>query len=373
MDNDLPRILKALTIVALFVLLSNNVFAATGSNVAAPISLCTSREVVLFSCDIGGKKVSLCGTKVEREKPLLVQYRFGRLGARPELEYPSKATEALSAFDFGTVNNTSGFPLQTISFNIPGAAYDIMTTDQTDYTRWAPFTGVGVTIRGKTTTLLECEQGTISINLAPLKKALGLPADGRLSDTLPKYPLKKDPYPIVHEKRPCGLNCKCEIEYPKISDPAIAADIKKFTKGNCEDDFDETVKKVTATIVRDAYLTLTFSYYGYSHGAAHGSGNEETKLFRKGKDCWKPIDKEDLLNLSPMCQKRINSLLYRQLKSQLSHLDSQEDLLDTAQIAIGSQGLIFSYAQYELGSYAEGPWPVLLSYKALGSCLHLDH
>lgn len=373
MGNDLS-IMRTLilTLFASFVLLLSDAVAAPDSNLARPTSLCSSGEVVLFSCDIGGKKLSLCGIKDGCDRPLLVQYRFGYFGTTPELEYPSKASEALSAFDFGTVDNTSGFPLQSISFNMPGVAYDIMTPDKSDYARWAPFTGVGVTVRGKTTTLLECEKGTISVDLAPLRKALGLPADGRLSDALPKYPLETVPYPIVHKKRPCGSNCKCEIEYPNIGDPVVATEIKAFIKGDCEDG-DETVIRVTATIARVTYLTLSFSHYRYSYGTPHGYAHEGTKLFRKGKKGWEPLKKENLLDLKQKCKERINGLLYRQLKPQrLSHLDSENGLLDSAAIMIGSQGLIFSYGQYELGSYAEGPLPVLLSYKMLGGCLRID-
>jgi len=131
---------------------------------------------------------------------------------------------------------------------------------------------------------------------------------------------------------------------------------------------------VTATIARGAYLTLTFDHFYYSHGAAHGRSNKETKLFRKGKTGWEPLEKKDILDLTQKCDVRIVNLLYRQLKpQQLSELDSHKDnLLDLAKIEIGSQGLIFSYDQYELGAYSEGPWPVLLSYKALGGCLRLD-
>lgn len=372
MSNDLLIIRRSLTLIALFILLLGDAFTAPDSNLAQPTSLCTSGEVILFACDIGGKKLSLCGTTDSINSRLLVQYRFGQFGSIPDLSYPPKASEVSSAFDFGTVDNTSAFPLQTISFNGLGAAYDIMTPDKSDYARWAPFSGVGVTVRGETTKLLKCEKGTISVDLAPLRKALGLPADAPLSDALPKYPFEKAPYPIVHKTRPCGSNSKCEIEYPNIGDPTIAADIKSFTKGNCEDDADESVRSVTATVARSTYLTLSFSHYQYFYGTPHGRTHEETKLFRKGKKGWEPLKKEELLDLSPKCQERINGLLFRQLKPQLSRLDSQEGLLDSAKITIGSRGLSFSYGQYELGSYAEGPWPVLLSYKILGGCLRLD-
>jgi hypothetical protein len=348
-------------------LVLNDAAAAPDSNFAQPTSLCTPEEVVLFSAAIGDKKVSLCGTTEGMNSRLLVQYRFGQVGRTPELEYPSKAAELSSAFDVGTTDNTSGFPLQTISFKRPGAAYDIMTPDESDYVRWAPFTGVGVTVQGKPTQLLKGEEGSVIVNLAPVRKALGLAADASLSESLPKYSLDEKPYPMVCKALPCGSDCRCDIEYPKIRGATVAAEIRSFTeKFNCEGDGNYHGGKVTASIIRGSYLVLSFSYHA-------GWTTVSTKLFHKTKTGWKPLKKEDVLDSTPKCQGKINSLLYRQLKPQLSNLDSQERLLDSADIAIRTQGLSFSYDPYQLGSYAEGPWPVLLSYKMLDGCLRLDH
>lgn len=132
MGNDLSKMAsvgRSLTLIVSFLLLFVNAFAAPPLNASPPTSLCVADEIVLFSCNIGDKKLSLCGTTDGVNSPLLVQYRFGQSGGTPELEYPSKASEPLSAFEFGTMDNTSGFPLQTISFNRPGATYDIMTHD----------------------------------------------------------------------------------------------------------------------------------------------------------------------------------------------------------------------------------------------------
>jgi hypothetical protein len=336
------------------------------SKPAKPTSLCNSEEVVLFSCNIGDKKLSLCGAGGEDNAPLLVQYRFGKVGAKPELEYPSKPSEFLAAFDFNTVRDTN-----IISFARPGAAYDVMIPDKSEYAQ-SLFTGVVVTIGGKTK-LLPCEEGSITVNLAPLKKALGLPPDGHsLSDALPQYPLEKDPYPIIRKKK--SRQCKCVVEYPDISDPVVAADVKAFTRDFCKDGEEcqgsESQGTVTATIVGGAYLTLTFSTRLDYDGAAHPMCHDETKLFRKGKKGWEPIKKEDLFKSTEKCDQRINSLLYRQVRPQLTHLDSLDGLLDRAQIEIGGQGLIFYYRPYEFGSYI-GPAPALLPYKVLGDCLRL--
>ncbi|MGA3282758.1 MAG: hypothetical protein ABSD50_17490 [Smithella sp.] len=377
MSNDLLRIIsvsRLLILVALFLLLSGEAFADHRQNILPPTSLCAAKEIILFSCNIGVKKVSLCGTTGGVNSPLLVQYRFGQARGTPELKYPSEVSEVSSAFYFSTVENTSGFPLETISFDNPGASYDIMTPEESGYAQWAPFTGIGVTVRGKATKLLKCEKDTIIVNLAPLRKTLGLSKDAHLSDALPKYPLEKDLYPIIHKKRPCGSNCKCEIKYPDIADPVIADDINSFIKGNCKKGGGKDLRSITATVARKSYLTLSFSRYQYSQGAAHGYYiGEKIELFHKGSNGWEPFKKGQLLDLSPTCQTRINGLLYRQLKPQLSELTYPQALLDRAMITIGSQGLIFSYDPYDaLEGNAGHPWPILLSYKMLDGCLRFD-
>jgi hypothetical protein len=95
-------------------------------------------------------------------------------------------------------------------------------------------------------------------------------------------------------------------------------------------------------------------------------------LYRKGKEGWQPIDGGDLLDQSALCKALVDSLVYRQLKPQhLGHIDdgtiSQDGISDT-DISIDENGLVFSYEQYSLGAYAEGPWPVHIAYKSLGRC-----
>jgi len=96
--------------------------------------------------------------------------------------------------------------------------------------------------------------------------------------------------------------------------------------------------------------------------------------FHKSKKRWEPLGIENLLDLSPKCRERIDGLLYRILKPlELSYVTDPQGLLGSAQLEIGSQGLIFSYPQYSLGAYAEGPLPVLIPYKMLKSCLRIDN
>lgn len=359
--------------LAISLLLSmSNALASPEEDHAAPLSLCAASEKVIFSCDIGSKKLSLCATGSATDpSSTLVQYRFGKPGNTPELAYPSKPSSPLSSFEFGTIKNTSGFPIETVSFERPGAAYDICTTSKESYARWAPFTGIGVTITGKPTKLLRCKQGTIFVDLEPLKKAIGIAPEDRLSEAIPKLPVEKKPFEIEQTQRPCGSKCECNIEYPVISDSNVSTEIKSFVAGTCENGA-ETSLTVSATMIGDAYLSLSFSDYTYHYGTPHGLTYEHKKTYKKSQNGWKEIAKDELFDSSEKCRNKVNSLLYRRLKPLgLSRLESPEGLLKSAKIEISSQGIIFSYDQYELGAYAEGPHPVLIPYKSLGSCMIL--
>jgi hypothetical protein len=249
-------------VIVLFILLSSTAVAVPNTDGGQPISLCGSGEKVLFSCNIGGKKLSLCGSQLTAGRPLLVQYRFGYPGISPELKYPSEPTTPLLAFDFGTTYDTThGKPLQIISFSRPGATYDIISPDKIltpgQGDEAPPFTGVGVTTPGNEMKLLSCDENTTTINLAPLRTALGLSVDAPLSDSWPEYPFEKASYSMATNNKPCGSDCTCTVTYPIINVPVIERYINSFIDGDCEDGADVT-RIVTASIALGEYLNLSF-------------------------------------------------------------------------------------------------------------------
>lgn len=63
--------------------------AAAGAAQAAPVSLCRPAETVVFACPVGAKIVSVCAG--QGASGGVVQYRFGRPGAPPELKLPDPA------------------------------------------------------------------------------------------------------------------------------------------------------------------------------------------------------------------------------------------------------------------------------------------
>ena len=104
------------------------------SSPAAPASaaptLCAAPELVLFSCaTASGKVISLCGSPDLGELRGSLQYRFGTVGAKPELSYPATPQRPKTAFLSGTIPYSGG-----------GAAY--LTFEISDV-RYTVFTGIG--------------------------------------------------------------------------------------------------------------------------------------------------------------------------------------------------------------------------------------
>ncbi len=70
-------------------------------------SLCTPAETAIFSCAVGGKIVSLCGSRDLSETAGTMIYRYGRKGA-VELTYPEKPVHPREAFTASGVGMSAG-------------------------------------------------------------------------------------------------------------------------------------------------------------------------------------------------------------------------------------------------------------------------
>ena len=110
-------------------LLSVVLYAITNSGNAA--THCKPGEIVYFSCSIKGssKVVSLCGNgfkapTYERNESAWLQYRFGRLGSKLELEYPKVRANSLSHFSGEYQHPYQAF-IRGISFQISTTRYEV--------------------------------------------------------------------------------------------------------------------------------------------------------------------------------------------------------------------------------------------------------
>ena len=348
-------------------------------------SLCGEQETVAFSCSIeqSTKIVSICylpNSSSNNPRPTM-QYRFGVKGQTPELVYPKSPKSIESDFSFLSNRNSTGFPLEIISFSRGAVIYDIATPDKPDYVRWAPFAGVEVTIAEKPTKLIRCSKGSVQVNLLPIKKILNVKEDGQFSDALPREKIDTSPFPITHRVTTDAEGAKTTVSYPTTHTPALDDEILKFVK-NCDWEEYSHVKgsqcsnSVSASLVKDKYLVLGFESYMYAAGTPHGYGNHDSKIYRKSGQDWQPMKGVEFFVDSETCHKRINSMIYRQLKPLgLSSLENNApnkeplDLVEEADIYPTAQGIEFGYQQYQLGAYAQTPAPILLPWKSLEGCL----
>lgn len=348
-------------------------------------SLCNEQETVIFSCSIdqSPKTVSLCylPSRSQDVKPTM-QYRFGKKGETPELIYPKQPTSIEQDFSFSSHKNSTGFPLETISFSRGTVIYEVTTADKSEYVRWAPFAGVEVTLSGKPTRLIDCARNSVQVELSPIKKLLHIKDDGQFSDVLKKANVDDSAFPVTHNVTTDSVGAETTVSYPAINDSNIDKEILKFV-GDCDwEDYSHTKgskcsNTVSASIIKDEYLVIHFDGYMYAAGTPHGYGNQHTKIYRKIDQIWQPIKGSDFFVDSDYCHENINSMLYRQLKPlKLSSLETNQDsdqepldLMEEADIYPTAQGIEFAYQQYQLGSYAQTPWPVLVPWNNLSKCL----
>ncbi len=95
-------------------------------------TLCSSKEVVYYSCEITNtqKLVSLCGNDLDDPDGFWLQYRFGRL-KRLELVYPDNRDKSKhlfidSGFDVSHLRRSGGWDSE-VSFTTNGWSYTIIS------------------------------------------------------------------------------------------------------------------------------------------------------------------------------------------------------------------------------------------------------
>lgn len=357
-------------------------------------TLCNEHETIIFSCPINQspKTVSICYLPSSSpDVQSTMQYRFGKIGEAPELIYPKQPKPIEEAFSFSSHKNSTGFPLQIISFSKGSVVYDVTAASGSRYVRWSPFAGIEVTIASKPTQLISCDKKSVWVNLSPIRKLLKINDndDALFSDALPKVEVVDSPFPTTKNVTTDSLGAEITISYPAVNDPEIDNEILKFI-GDCDWTYahvkgSKCSNTVAASIVKGEYLVLHFDAYMYAAGTPHGYGDSHTKVYRKINHAWQPIEKSDFFIDSDYCHANINSMIYRQLKPLgLRTLDSASqaeadpdneplDLIEEADIYPAAQGIEFAYQQYQLGSYAQTPYPTLIPWKNINNCLRTEN
>lgn len=325
-------------------------------------SLCQQDEVVLFSCDTGSKKISLCGSNND-----LAQYRFGKTKQMIELAYPAQPAPLLTTFNFTTdyVTNSANENVaynNIISFHRPGASYRIIIPQ--DLKNNLTAATLEVEINGKPTTVLNCEKESVSTgNLA------------QHIEIFKPHNFKEMPDIEPSDDDTSGIDGICSVSYPVLPNPILANAVKSLlNKGECNP-YQRTDGRLIATFPHKNYINLTYYWYQFGSGAAHGENREATAIL-KNENGWKKINKSDLFTSSAECKDKLNALLYNQLATQVTEVKNELDpirskLFDIATIEMKYNGINFIYNTYDIGSYSDGSFTAFVSNAGLGKCLRL--
>ena len=188
-------------------------------------------------------------------------------------------------------------------------------------------------------------------------------------------------FPIVRREIPHGPRWISTIEYPVVGDPMVDAAIRSVVKEDCYSanysgqmtvDDGRCSQKVSAVLVRGEFLVLTIDNFEYRMGFPHGDEERERRTFKRSGNGWDPVKKNGLISDSVDCQKRIASLVYSQIKPQVSEkqvqgFDTPSDIWKMATQVPTENGVRFEY-QADSFNASGPPRPAFVTYEVLGSC-----
>lgn len=133
-------------------------------------SLCSPSEKVLFSCEIGRKVLSVCGSRDLDDTQGVMQYRFGTPD-KLDLAYPEKPTHPSKAFKSNRLYSAVEQALiMELSFKRGDVTYTVYRED----IRGKAGAGVTVNIKGKDTDL-KCKDTKGSASFVSAIDSLNLP------------------------------------------------------------------------------------------------------------------------------------------------------------------------------------------------------
>ena len=139
------------------------VVAATAPAPAATTadSFCTPAESILFNCQTGDKRVSVCASRMLSSADGYVQYRFGKPGAPLELTLPAGEVHPLKAA-YGAFDGYSGGGASWMRFRKDRYGYVVYS----GIGRWGPNgepmqkQGIAVEQNGKLVANLKCSSAS---------------------------------------------------------------------------------------------------------------------------------------------------------------------------------------------------------------------
>ena len=350
-----------------------------------PETLCRSDETPVFSCGIKGKTASLCATRSEGSSVLKLQYRVGMRGDVPEFVYPKNESAASKAFSIASLISPQVF---IISFDAGGSSFDLMAGYDNSRFPVSEYLSVGVSTTSNYATKFDsCEPGKTVMNAKLLDDAGLVPRSVRING-FPDSPdavgqaLVNGPRLLVRRTIAHGPKWTSTLAYPVIGDEQVDQQISEFMT-DCIGEDDESQEEpdgncvraaISETVLDGQFLVVTLESYEFETGSAHGHGESSVRVFQQERGAWAPVAADAVISESKACRRRVGSLLYRRVWQQLaesyrngSDAAFDEELITSAEQGLTDAGVVFSYAQYQFGSYIP-PEPVLLSYNVLGAC-----
>lgn len=117
-DKKNTRTWIAIKCLALLVAWSTADIAASQPPSAIAPTLCKPSEKVIFSCPTGKKTLSLCASPDLTKDAGTLQYRFGIIGKKLELVYPSPAGHPREYFKYGDDNVPGPSAYRDLLFSI---------------------------------------------------------------------------------------------------------------------------------------------------------------------------------------------------------------------------------------------------------------
>lgn len=139
---------------------------------AAPATHCAPSEQVVFSCDIGRKVASICASKPLSATAGYMQYRFGRLGRKPELQHPQQKLPLEKGFDASSWHQRAAgaaWLYREVGFDVGPLSYGVSWQEGPQEAAW-------VTVDRPQTaevTYLDCRRGSIQGRLELLDEVPG--------------------------------------------------------------------------------------------------------------------------------------------------------------------------------------------------------
>jgi hypothetical protein len=96
-----------------------------GCGVCFSQSSCRSGERTYFSCDLGAKHATLCGTPPSSTTLGELRYEFGRASSSPELSFPANGVRPSTAFRFGREGRSAKASILNVQFRTGEYTYTI--------------------------------------------------------------------------------------------------------------------------------------------------------------------------------------------------------------------------------------------------------